>query len=131
MPPAAFDRTIAFELVNVDSIRVNPSLYRNSMIVDGTYDVWQLAVGLPGCPFRTPGDADMSGALNATDIIILVNYVFKGGPPADPCPPAGDANCDSNITSADVIFLVNHVFKGGPAPPCDLCTIYTEPWDCY
>ena len=131
MSPAPVDRIITVELVNMDSIFVNPTVHRNSMVVDGNYDVWEFNIGPPACPFRTPGDADMSGFLNSTDIIIMVNYVFKGGAPADPCPPAGDANCDLSVTSADVIFLVNHVFKGGPAPPCDLCTIYAEPWDCY
>ena len=67
-----------------------------------------------------PGDANCSGGNpNLSDIIYLINYVFKGGP--RPCiGKLGDANCSGgkpNLT--DVVYLVNYVFKGGNAPiPC-------------
>ncbi len=61
------------------------------------------------------GDANANGTVNLSDIIYLVNYVFKGGIP--PCPEkAGDANRNGVVNLPDIIFLVNHVFKGGPAP---------------
>jgi hypothetical protein len=66
------------------------------------------------------GDVNESGALTAADIIYLVGYVFKSGPPPEPCAANGDVNCDSAVTAADIIFMVQHVFKGGPAP-CDIC----------
>jgi subtilisin family serine protease len=61
------------------------------------------------------GDFTVDGSVTSADIISLVNYVFKGGPPsADPW--TMDPNLDGSPTAADVIFLVNYVFKGGPAP---------------
>ncbi|MCJ7459461.1 MAG: glycoside hydrolase family 5 protein [candidate division Zixibacteria bacterium] len=69
-----------------------------------------------GC-LAKPGDANGSGsAPNLTDIIYLVNYVFKGGlVPSPLC--RGDANGSSgNPNVSDIIYLVNYVFKGGPAP---------------
>jgi len=61
------------------------------------------------------GDANGNASVNLSDIIYLVNYVFKSGIP--PCPEkAGDANRNNLINLADIVFLVNHVFKGGPAP---------------
>jgi len=63
------------------------------------------------------GDANGSGGNpNLTDIIYLVNYIFKGGPKPDPsC--RGDANASGgNPNLADIIYLVNYVFKGGPSP---------------
>jgi len=63
------------------------------------------------------GDANGSGgAPNLTDIIYLVNYVFKGGPAPSPlC--QGDANGSGGAPNlTDIIYLVNYVFKGGPAP---------------
>jgi len=61
------------------------------------------------------GDANANGAIGLSDIIYLVNYIFKGGIP--PCPEkAGDANRNTFINLSDIVYLVNHVFKGGPAP---------------
>ena len=34
------------------------------------------------CPIAMAGDVNLSGAITWVDIIALVNYVFKGGPPA-------------------------------------------------
>ncbi len=62
------------------------------------------------------GDVNESGAITSADIVVLVNYVFKGGPAPIPVWEAGDVNLTGAITSADIIFLVNYVFKGGPAP---------------
>lgn len=66
-----------------------------------------------------PGDANGSGAVNLGDVVYLVNYVFKGGPPPMP-PESGDANCDDMINIGDAVFLVDYIFRGGPAPVrCD------------
>jgi hypothetical protein len=74
------------------------------------------------CGVVITGDVDVSGAIEAADIIIMVNYLFKGGPEPQPIAQAGDVNCDGVTTSADIIDLVNHVFKSG-ATPCDVCSI--------
>src|SRR4030065_721925 len=63
------------------------------------------------------GDANGSGsAPNLTDIIYLVNYVFKGSiAPVPLC--RGDANGGGGAPNlTDIIYLVNYVFKGGLAP---------------
>jgi hypothetical protein len=63
------------------------------------------------------GDANCDGLKNVSDIVYLICYLFKGGPP--PCLlKAGDFNCDGRITVTDVINLLNYLFKGGPPPPC-------------
>jgi len=74
---------------------------------------------IPSGPLCTDkaGDANGSGGNpNLSDIIYLVNYVFKGGPAPNPtC--RGDANGNGgNANLSDIIYLVNYVFKGGPAP---------------
>lgn len=62
------------------------------------------------------GDANNDLKINLTDVIFLVNYVFKSGTAPSPlC--RGDANGTTGTPNlTDVIFLVNRVFKGGPAP---------------
>ena len=68
--------------------------------------------------------------MTSSDIIVLVNYVFKSGAMPVPCEAAGDVNCDGKVTSADIIYLVNYVFKGGD-PPCALGELISAgAWDC-
>ena len=62
------------------------------------------------------GDANADGKVSVSDIVYLVNYLFKGG--SSPAPiQRGDANCDGYVTVSDVVYLINYLFKGGP-PPC-------------
>lgn len=61
------------------------------------------------------GDFNLSGAITSADIILMVNYIFKSGPPSTD-PWTMDVDVSGSTTAADVIFLVNHVFKGGSAP---------------
>lgn len=62
------------------------------------------------------GDVNHDGVVTASDILLLVNYVFKSGPAPDPV-SAGDANGIPPITSGDIVYLVAYVFKSGPPPP--------------
>jgi hypothetical protein len=72
------------------------------------------------CASVMDGDVNASNTITSSDIIALVNFVFKGGAAPLPCVANGDVNCSGTVTSSDVISLVNFVFKGG-APPCDIC----------
>jgi len=64
------------------------------------------------------GDANEDQVIDLGDVVYLINYLFKGGPPPVPCLEAGDANCDGFVDLGDVVSLVNYLFKGGPPPPC-------------
>jgi len=59
-----------------------------------------------------PGDANGDGSITVSDVIYVVNYLFKNGP--DPWFNYSDANGDGSITVSDVIYLVNYLFKNGP-----------------
>jgi hypothetical protein len=59
-----------------------------------------------------PGDANVDGKVTVSDVVYLVNYLFKGGP--EPWLMYSDANGDSKVTVSDVVYLVNYLFKGGP-----------------
>ena len=68
------------------------------------------------------GDADNDGeGPLVDDLVLLVNYLFKGG---DAPPIIEAANADGIVNNgvpvdvADLVFLVNYLFKGGPAPTC-------------
>jgi len=69
------------------------------------------------------GDANRDGKKSVSDVVFLINYLFKGGPAPDPV-DLGDVNfCQQNPpvqpvqpTVADVVSMVNYLFKGGKAP---------------
>jgi hypothetical protein len=60
------------------------------------------------------GDANVDGKVSVSDVVYLINYLFKGG--AEPFVAYSDANGDSKISVSDVVYLINYLFKGGPAP---------------
>ena len=55
------------------------------------------------------------GAIMVDDLVMLVNYLFKGG--VDPtCYDEGDANGSGMILVDDLTLLVNYLFKSGMPP---------------
>jgi hypothetical protein len=64
------------------------------------------------------GDVNGSYTVNVGDVVYLVSYLYKGGPPPF-CPEArGDVNNDGVINVGDVVYLVSFLYKGGPEPVC-------------
>lgn len=62
-------------------------------------------------------NGDPGGAVDLSDLIFLVNYLFLGG--VTPiCPPSANVNGDlgCSVDLSDLIYLVNYLFLGGPAP---------------
>jgi len=62
------------------------------------------------------GDANVDGKVTVSDVVYLINFLFKGGP--EPWMAYSDANGDGKVTVSDVVYLINYLFKGGP-PPVD------------
>ena len=63
------------------------------------------------------GDANSDSKITVADVVWLINYLFKGGPPPVPL-IKGDANGNGKVTVADVVFLISYLFRGGAAPHC-------------
>ncbi len=61
------------------------------------------------------GDANTDKKTTVSDVVFLINYLFKGGPAPNPV-YLGDVNCDDKVNVTDVIYLINYLFKGGLAP---------------
>ena len=59
------------------------------------------------------GDTNDDQIINVSDVIHLINYLFKGGSAPDPLRD-GDVNCDGEVYVSDVIYLINYLFKAGP-----------------
>ncbi len=62
------------------------------------------------------GDADKNGSTEITDAVVLLNFMFLGGPPA-PCEPVADVNNDGGLDLSDPVGLLNYLFLGGTLPP--------------
>jgi hypothetical protein len=69
-----------------------------------------------------PGDATGDVKHDMLDILHLIAYLYKGGPPPGGPPPtpytlcSGDADCDCKTDMLDILFLIAYLYKGGPAP---------------
>ena len=61
------------------------------------------------------GDCNKNGKINLSDVILLANYILKGGPAPIPL-QSGDVNCDGKYTLVDVILLARYVLFGEPFP---------------
>lgn len=60
-------------------------------------------------------DPNYDGNTDIVDVVYLVNYIFRSGPP--PCvEKSGDLSCDDEVTVVDIVYLIGYLFKGGPAP---------------
>jgi hypothetical protein len=65
------------------------------------------------------GDANGDGKVDPGDVVFLLNYLFRDGPPPQPL-AAGDVNGDCEVDAADVVYLISYLFRGGskPQPGC-------------
>ena len=70
------------------------------------------------CNYYFCGDSNQDSAVNVSDAVFIINYVFTGG--AAPVPYyAGDVNCDTTVNVSDAVYVINYVFSGGNTP-CDV-----------
>ena len=69
-----------------------------------------------------PGDCNQDGAVDLSDAVCLLGFVFQNMPPALPCnsTPANvalmDCNDDGAIYISDAVYKLNFLFQGGPTP---------------
>ena len=63
------------------------------------------------------GDATHDNAVNVSDAVHIINYIFAGGPPPYPV-ESGDVSCDDVVNIGDAVWIINYIFAGG-YNPCD------------
>jgi len=64
------------------------------------------------------GDVNTDGIVSISDVVYLINYLFKFGPGFEPI-WKGDTNGDCSVSLSDVVYLINYLTKGGPELICD------------
>ncbi|MCP4704427.1 MAG: hypothetical protein GY865_07435, partial [candidate division Zixibacteria bacterium] len=92
--------------------------------VDGTIDVCCECIN-ETCDC-IPGEADETPPINILDIVLLINFKYKGGP--SPAPYAlcnCDATCNCVCDILDIVHVINFKYKGGAAP-CNCNTWVTN-----
>jgi len=62
------------------------------------------------------GDADLDGSAAITDAIVVLNWLFQGGPEPG-CRDAADTDDSGVIDLTDPVRLLDFLFRGGPEPP--------------
>ncbi|MGB2980097.1 MAG: FlgD immunoglobulin-like domain containing protein [Candidatus Zixiibacteriota bacterium] len=85
----------------------------------GNRDLW-----IASCLPTTRGDVNQDCVVDIGDVVFLISYLFRGGPPPDPL-VIGDVNRDDVIDVGDVVYLVSYLYKGGPPPVCG-CASHPE-----
>lgn len=60
-----------------------------------------------------PGDVNLDGLPTIADVVWLINYLYRAGPPPSYL-PSGDVNTDGIVSVSDVVFYINYFYKGGP-----------------
>jgi len=130
------DSAGAFE---IDSTCTAPNNHVQYISLEGEYAEQDVAfvpgvVTVVSCGCEFHGDLDGSGGIDATDLAILIDYVFfgVGNPTTDPgCPHVdrGDVNCDGFDDALDITVLIDYINFGG-APPCDPCACDPYPSGC-
>jgi hypothetical protein len=80
-------------------------------------EIYVIKAGFVHASFVMLGDATADGEIDVDDVVCLISYLFRNGPP--PCPlEAGNANSDGEVSVGDVVFLIGYLFRGGPPPEC-------------
>lgn len=67
------------------------------------------------------GDANGDASVSVSDVVYLINFLFKAGnPPHCPAPhtSCADANGDGGVSVSDVVYLIKYLFSGGSPPQC-------------
>ncbi len=100
----------AFEMVPQDGTNPNNSYTLMRRIMS-----W-LGVGKTTPSFLS-GDANGDWVIDVSDVVYLINYLYKTGSAPDPL-EAGDANCDTKVDLGDIVYIINYLYKGGPVPGC-------------
>ncbi len=111
---AFYRSTFHFVRVDIDG----PNLALDAIDADGQLlDRMTIAKTPPASEriFRR-ADTDADGAVNLTDPVVLLGYLFLGSKVPD-CLDAADADDSGDLSLTDAVYSLSWQFLGGPEPP--------------
>ncbi len=110
-----YDWTIPREAVS-DQVRVRVRMdNRGTDYEDMSDENFTVVEPIPTPVFKR-GNADGQGALNITDGIFILNFLFLGGS-EPPCLDAADTDDNGNLNISDGVAVFNFLFLSGAEPP--------------
>jgi len=68
-------------------------------------------------PWDYRGDVNGSGGVELGDVVYLITYLYKSGPPP-PVMTEADVNCSGMTDLGDVVYLISYLYKNGPVSKC-------------
>ena len=94
-----------------------PPRSTEAVLTDTRNETQSLAARTPDArPSFVRGDSDSSGAVQMSDGLVTLNYLFSAGA-APSCLDAADVNASGSIELTDAIALFDWLFLGGDSPP--------------
>jgi hypothetical protein len=119
----------SIELTDVSAARDNDLgvYWRASAAAGGTPGSVE-GIG-PGVVLYRRGDPNSDGAMNVTDALVILRYLFQGlGEPA--CLASADVDGDGSVKDTDAIYLLRYLFQGStdviPSPGPGECAPVPE-----
>jgi hypothetical protein len=103
-----FTITGTFADLTTFSIDGNVTLIGHASLTPAQYIVPPSVVVLPG-------DFDASGALDISDPVAMVAYIFAGGA-APSNVLMGDCDCSGSVDISDAVYMISYIFGAGPTP---------------
>jgi len=126
----AQDTSFTLNLISISDLAHNHYQLPDSQALDtGQTYFWRVraydlagnqSAFTPTIPFQVwgylPGDANADKKILLSDVVYIINYIFKNGPVPKINILSGDANCNNKVNLVDAVFLINFLFKNGPSP---------------
>lgn len=75
------------------------------------------------------GEVNDEGAIDVTDAIVVLGYLFLGSPVTLPCFDAADTNDSGDLNLTDGVYLLHYLFAGGSPPPPPFAECAEDPTD--
>ncbi len=101
----------------VSGVPADSGTFQFAVLASGTTggsDSKQVSLHLvPGA--YVAGDANHDGAVNISDAVYLITYIFSSGQAPAPL-QAGDANGDCMVNISDAVYIISYIFSSGSAP---------------
>lgn len=64
----------------------------------------------------TKGDYNNDDLADVGDLLLLIDFIAKGGASIEGGAARADANCDNYVNMSDIVYFINYLFNGSSAP---------------